>query len=777
MRERAMKHILIFATSVGLAMPSYATSQCQDIKAEIQNINEMQNDITVKSPFPNGENMDLRTAKKNRDALLAEALAMQALINIKNDYNEVNRKLHGSTIQKVLTKEAMEVFKDVKKNMEKIYTYGLVKNSVKAMALAQVLDQSYEKHAESSKRFNTSYDAPSKDLFTYMETCKRRTWDLAGRSGLKDNLNENVADQAEKNAGDEAGKQRDRIIADFNRNCDQTQKLFKHLKNDPEMMGLMQKQLKNLSGLYTQIGDNSSLKNLATQVAEHDIYLQANADDTEFNKRIDSSYNQIGVDTFNRNFDAYHSLYSEIKREAKTRLDGLAAQVDSKVDSAITAKNLGADMLFSADQGGDEFKAFTNAIKAVEKKCLNVSLEKCTTSNDPSLTKFKQMLSDYATKMDKRLEPSAIFAKGNELSQEKDGLQQKIKQRFADLKQKMDNLLKKHQASGVAGAGDIFTKDAALMETLKNLGCDKFAQNLEADITKINNNSGIGKCLNDNLTKEKINEKLSATRDTIKKYDNVINAAMNSDKKFRDLEKIKYISSLNYTTSCNSNGAAEVTEVSLIGTDDACLKKYFQTDPNNSINASVSGLMKETNNAISEFLADDFIKELGDGKDFIKDRSTWLSLKQEYCSDIELDTECSAEDKMCNSCKFVEKHKQEVYYYNDKIERNKLSKGMYREWDPVRKKMVRKKHPISNIYAHTAKYFAKNLGAFMMPRIGMYQFRTGLIQAEQNAMFMKQQYHWQQQINENMLTNPALFNNFYGTSPSVGMGMPITTSQ
>ncbi|EQC51117.1 hypothetical protein [Bacteriovorax sp. DB6_IX] len=746
--------------------PAYSQS-CDKLAQEIKNINDKQNEETFEFK---GKPITLKEAKAQRDATLAKALALQALVNIKKDYNDVQKQFGTLNLENLLTKDALKVFKKAEENFDKVYKYGLMRNYVNMMALQQTIDKNYETIMDGKDNsYTPDLDKPMEDLFDYTKSCDRRIVGnhVASMSfGLKNNLNEYV----NKQSTPEAFSQRELIINQHKQLCDNAevmQDLFESGKM-PISEDQLRSELSNLNQLYGQMvvdGDKSSMRDEVHKHAQllngyhtsgaagvNNSYLQqmiAQRDRRPFERDFKIAFDMVNIQNGGELAKAYEETRDKKLKASESGLRGPTPLIGSK----------------DTPENREYYKGIQQGYANLKKCEMMGNVEKCRALlNSDSMKDFKDFISSNASLVgENSIGQNAIFDIDNLAKKKEDTLNDKVAARLGDIDKKLQNLGKRSGATDV----DSLKSLQSYLKEYEGSALGNCANHINGAVVQ---KAKLGECLANNLTSELVNKDLAVLSKDVAAYDQAIAQASRKSPTFADYERMKFIASINYSSRCDSD--YEASSVNLISPGDGCLSKHM----GNLQSTKISGLFKQTNSAISDYFADNFLNEIGDGgKSFVKDRDLWVRLSNSYCEGIDHTTKCSEEDNpMCNTCVYTVKHRQEVFKYHEQSESKKLRKGVYREWDPARKRMVLKEHPISNLWTHTAMYFSKNIGSFMTPRIGMWNFKRNLLMAEQSGMYMKQQYHWQQQIKDMSLSNPTLFQNFYGSYPQ---GMPITTSQ
>jgi len=778
MRANVKKYLISTLTISVLGLQAAYGQSCNDLKNEIKDINKKQGEteITV-----DGEKMSLEEAKKQRDSELARALALRALIHVRNDYRDVEKSLNNVSLDMLLTPEASKLFKDAEKNMETVYKYGLLRNYVNMMSLEQALDQSYENRMDSNSKYVPDIDRGAVNLYDYMKKCDNRVGSFLGiKYGMSDNLKEYIDNEEMGSPGQaqRATENATKIIAHHNQLCNQTKQMFEILGDEAKLPGMqdnIKQTLNNMSGLYETIRnsgrENGDWSTMHEAVEEHRALLDG------FNGKnpFDQIYAEANKKPFDRTFNAAFAIVEQGDGTLAKAYGDVATQLEGGV---LKGANLPVGT--STEQDRKDYEKFQSALGSLKEKCLGKPVSKCKGVTQETKDTFANYLSKFQ-KGGTKINGVSAFDLDSLEKKKNSEYAKKVEDESNKYADKINNLKKKyHGRSGISFLNSI----QSLFSDGKLSECSKYTNLLITssnpnDLDRIQEKRKLGECLNKNLDAQFVEDSLSQAREDIKKYDDEIAKATRANKEFNDLEKLKFISNINYSHLCDPESKVKSTSVSLIDSGDKCLGKYL----GDLTSSRVSGLMNQTNNVITEFIADDYLRELGEaGQSFAKDRKQWIKLTAKYCEGVDRNTNCSedSDNKMCNTCRYAIIHKQELYLY-EQSKAKKLKKGTYREYDSDLKKMVTKRHPISNVWAHTAMYLSKNLGGFMQPRAQMWNFKSNLLMSERNAGYMKQQYHWNQQLQGRIqLNNPNLFQNFYGVPGSVditNMGMPIATSQ
>ncbi len=745
-----MKSIFTVFLSFTLATQVSAATSCKSIRDEIDYINDKQNQLEVKVGT---ENMTLEQAKKARDSELAKAMALQALLDIKKDYFDYVKNVAENDFRSIMGDSALEVLDKAEENMQKVVKFSLLHNTLKEMRIHQTADIANELKVKPGNAYVSDMFGADRDLYDYIDECKSRAdgissnFDKLSKGLIGKGLEEhNLAKTEELRTHKIACNNSKKILSDVDKLSDDSR--FK-VEETINSYGKLMKKVHDL--------DSSSLK---TELDRH-YHLLTNLNSVKFdgsgNKEI--SKDKKAFNLLTSQYDDFSKYYDNVKAGNDTILTE-AAKMRPELRVFKNKK---------------DFNSISKGINTIKQLCSKNALSDCgllAKGNNETLNDFKDQLKALSETVGIELNEDKIFD-FEKKKKKQDQLNADTNKRIQKFKDKLKAL---QARSGILkDKSDNTDQDniaySELTEVAKELGCSGTISK-QGEIDLLKNNSVLEKCLKHIEKGVGAGEAIKAYSENVKKYDDAISKAMRADKEFKDYEHLKHITVIAYTTSCGSANTKQ-KKVGLVDYDQRCMNENFSRSP------AVEGLFETTNNAVSELIAEDYIRHLSDdgNKDFVADRGTWIKLNSKYCQEVDAetcsDTDVSKRPKMCTTCNYVKSHKENLFKYNQTRENRRLPKGQYIEYDSSTQKMVRKKHPVSNLYAHTAMYISKNLGGILGPRASLYGFKSNLIQQENNAKFMKQQYHWQGQIQERIdLTNPGLFGNFYGTTPTM-MGFPV----
>ena len=751
MRDMKMKSIFTVFLSITLATQVSAATSCKSIRDEIDYINNKQNQLEVKVGT---ENMTLEQAKKARDSELAKAMAMQALLDIKNDYFDYVKDVANNDFRSIMGDSALEVLDKAEENMQKVVKFSLLHNTLKEMRTHQSTDVLNELKAKPGNAYFSDAWGADRDLYDYIDECKSRS------GGISDNFDK-LSKGLEGKQLEEHNLAKTEELRTHKIACDNSKKILSDIdKLSDDSRFKVEETINSYGKLMQKVHDldSSSLKDELDR--HYNLITDLNSVKFDANGNKEITKDKKAFNLLTSQYDHFSKHYDNVKAGNDTILSE-AAKMKPELRVFKNKK---------------DFNSISKGINAIKQICSKTALSDCgllAKSNNETLNDFKEQLKALSETVGIDLNEDKIFdfekkkKKQDKLNADTNKRIQKFKDKLKALQARSGIL--KDKSENMADEDAVAYSE--LSEVAKELGCNGTISK-KGSIDLLKNNSTLEKCLKHIENGVGAGEAIKAYSENVKKYDDAISKAMRADKEFKDYEHLKHITVMAYTTSCGTANTKE-RKISLIDYDQSCMKDSFSRNP------AVEGLFEKTSDAVSELIAEDYIRHLSDdgNKDFVSDRGTWMKLNSKYCKEVDNES-CTDEDpskrpKMCTTCNYVKSHKENLFKYNQTRKNRRLPKGQYIEWDSSTQKMVRKKHPVSNLYAHTAMYISKNLGGILGPRASLWGFKSNLIQQENNAKFMKQQYHWQAQMQERIdLSNPALFGNFYGTTPTM-MGFPV----
>ncbi len=634
MRVSLKRSIISTFIAAGMLTQSYASS-CDELKKEIQSISDLQEEqikiphIGHKEGQPNPEMMTMKEAKKNRDKDLARAFALQALLHIKKDYDNLEKALSKEIkIEDLLNDQEIEMkkegeettkispkslFKNAEENLEKVYKYGLLRNYTNMMALEQALDSTYENRMDTRNIFQRM-DAPSTDIKEYMENCERRIGKYVGyKIGIKDNLEEAV--ELDSSVQGEVTQ----IIDHHSKICSQTQELRNAL-NDKSSAGIktnVDQALSNMSDLYKRSGAFEGYEKLRNegkeegawattvpQIKEHADLLNGfkvkvivEKDGKKETKIYRNPLEKMMAESNDGAFERSYNTAFGIFKSADPENNALAEMYKKTDDELRKNEKLGASELTKYKRPTeDQYNNFSDALATIKNLCIQnkeskkrVSFDECqANSKGQEITNAKEKVAEYLNAIkgygeNGPLKADNVFNFDNNSRKEFEDTENKkyadaVTKRMDDLLNKIGNLNLRNRLEG-DNKLDKDTDISALINDIPGLKtCLKIKKtnpiNPQLASMSLDQKKDIGRCLESTLDSNFVEDQLKGLKDNIQTYDDRIAEAARKDKKFKDLEKLKFIAKINYSHSCK-NDDEKNQSLSLISPGDKCLAKHL----------------------------------------------------------------------------------------------------------------------------------------------------------------------------------------------------------
>lgn len=411
-----------------------------------------------------------------------------------------------------------------------------------------------------------------------------------------------------------------------------------------------------------------------------------------------------------------------------------------------------------------EISTIQEAMKMIDGPCKvsTASCEKLISENNGAKN-FSDVLKKLNEKMEQKTGKKynldeGVFSKNSQAS--KAEFYQKIDSIFKRKLVAFDNEGVPKEVREVCGPiQNIFDSPFATTQYLDNE--DKLKTNLH-------------KCLKE-LEQFNINETLNKNNKDIAELDNSVKAIINKPE-FKQLEILKAALFDQYNNQCAST-VGDDTEVPKCG---LTLFDHSKTVDRLSLEIQEAGKNIEVRN---------YLKYLGfsDGSDKFSDPSYWAKILREQCNgysesrakEIDEETQNSEDEcgfSSCNACNAIAQFGKNSVIRQESMQYEDLPMHQYREYDRQTGRMVKKRHPIGSLAAHTLKYAAMNMSKIGAPLIATKRLQGNLWSMEQNALYNKQSIHWNNQYKTQMynqldLRNPNLFGNYLSSNST--MGFPV----
>lgn len=411
-----------------------------------------------------------------------------------------------------------------------------------------------------------------------------------------------------------------------------------------------------------------------------------------------------------------------------------------------------------------EISTIQEAMKMINGPCKvsTASCEKLISENDGAKN-FSDVLKKLNEKMEQKTGKKynldeGVFSKNSQAS--KDEFYQKIDSIFKRKLVAFDNKGVPKEVREVCGP-------------IQNIVDSPFAttQYLDNEDTLKTN---LHKCLKE-LEQFNINEIINKNNKELAELDNSVKAIINKPE-FKQLEILKAALFDQYNNQCAST-VGDDTEVPKCG---LTLFDHTKTVDRLSLEIQEAGKNIEVRN---------YLKYLGfsDDKDRFSDPSYWAKVLREQCNGYsesrakEIDPDIENSDNKCgfsscNACSAIAQFGKNAVLRQESMQYEDLPMHQYREYDRQTGRMVKKRHPIGSLAAHTLKYAAMNMSRIGAPLIATKRLQGNLWSMEQNALYTKQSIHWNNQYKTQMynqldLRNPNLFGNYLSSNST--MGFPV----
>jgi hypothetical protein len=797
-----------FIMSLQSVTTVFAADRCQSLESEIKRLEGQQSKVVL------SDGKKLEDYKKEKDELLAQTVIIKSLMNIRENYEKYIGNIEAGNVQDLLAGDFKKALEKIDGHQKTIDKYHSLKS---AIDLRMDYVTAGSRLAEQSKEI---VDEKLDSLITKIDTLFKKNLDEGekeikylknGGNGIlrEDELNRNISHI--QKAKESLTPKYEQMKETFSEIKELSNKIDTTFSPQEMYLGLARV---NLDDSIRGCQDyNAEISDLRIQLKEKFNSLNAPINDITTSNTVltqDLKKTREANKSIRKELTSIQKmaekLTSSINEKIKeldkkcTKTNKTFENIDGQGEIKTTIANYGKLMTrMSKDKKGKEIaKSLQEQVDALK---TNRDIATKLNNDYQSLTRFnntlreelvkkqKDLLSDntnnYFDTVVKRMQKDFDKCKSeNKVIESCLARSEESKKILSEL-----NKVQKHlNKSSIKNIIKDSEKDEKLFQKLANNQLDRTVKRLGLILEKKENNNigedrlkkilggifsklpeckGIKdlridvknskhmtcmKSINDKVLKDELKD----NREKITELEKKIRARLNKDEKnrIRQIELAKIFLTNDYKKDCGKDlKQVNLTEQGL------CFE-----DRDNKNTERIDALVKTTGDAVSYIMATDFLANLGmdPGTINTKNFKDLRSIQKNLCG--KKDSICGSGDTNdCYACKYIKATRDQLEYDDKMVKAAKAKRKYMPIYDPHTDTIKKIKTNGSPVMTHAAMYFAKNLGSFMQPKIGMYGFQTQMQGAYYSGIYNKQMNHWNGQYQQQMwqqwdLSNPNLIN-------------------
>ncbi len=725
MSKRFICHIFqIFIVSTFTLQSTFANT-CSQYEAEISKIHQQQDEMQLTS---NGKSKSFSDLKKQRDAAMANLLALRSLRKVRDEYTQYKKDSMQVDIASLLDDKSKAAIEKIENYTQAIAKYGVLHPIVDKLAQIKTDDIDTVKDKNFVVRVMMYLkEGHGRSLYGYIRTkC----------NGLSASIED---------------------IEDI---CHNFKSFTKNFSQDDKYQDSIKATINNYGELLEQmyLGDIDK-EEFEERLGDHIEALYDNSVKIELQKQGDTytmvrneskqSFPMLTSNTDNS------SAFKNIFEDDFLRIKDETPSLENYDESESAALNEASQKLKSNINEENEaaLSAYNDIRKNLSKlKDCRGKISTCSFNNETA----KDLVSSI-NKLNARIGYGSDSDKISTITitnDDKDKIRERVQELLAS---PLDDIKTLNLTSGnKLDYKDIITK--YLNEFCK----ESTVKSIALDSGEIKDDP-LYRCIESELNDDALNQKIAEAENQLKNQESLI-AKLFNNKAMKELEVVKAIVLKTYDNYCKGYQLKEIS----------CLP------PVNGEDSNLKALVKVQEGAKDILLTEDYSRYYYGGSDTDDERQSQAYLNA-YCPEtrtkvcggkvveveVEEGQEEASKDKFPNACNLL--HNRMCNQKTSKLYEKavKLKKKEYYDWDPISERMVKKRHA-KDFWPEVAMYAAQNSYRFMGPMIATQSLRgqiPGQIYAgqanEQRMAYQEQYYDWYM---ENLdLSNSNMFNTYYGS--------------